>query len=99
MKKLITSLTDNNEIEHTSHINKADLLWNPYNKRLRISEFQHMYLDLSTLIQPSASLDCLEEPFTTKEIDFVVSNILSDKSPGPDGFNTDFLMKCWSFIK
>jgi hypothetical protein len=39
------------------------------------------------------------EPFTTAEIDSVVKNLPSDKSPGPDRFNTDFVKKCWPNIK
>jgi hypothetical protein len=37
-------------------------------------------------------------PFTHAEIDAVVKNLPSDKSPCPDGFNTDFLKKCWPII-
>jgi len=28
-----------------------------------------------------------------------VKNLLLDKSPGPDGFNNEFLKKCWFLIK
>jgi hypothetical protein len=38
-------------------------------------------------------------PFSNKEINEVVSNLKSDKSPGPDGFNTDFMKKCWPVTK
>lgn len=33
----------------------------------------------------------LEEPFSHDEIDQVVAQLPSDKSPGPEGFNTDLL--------
>jgi len=36
--------------------------------------------------------------FTKTEIDQVVKNLPSYKAPGPDGFNTDFLKKCWPII-
>ena len=28
----------------------------------------------------------------------VIKHLPSDKSPGPDGFNTDFIKKCWPII-
>jgi hypothetical protein len=33
-----------------------------------------------------------------KRIDDVVKVLAKYKSPGPDGFNNDFLKKCWSII-
>jgi hypothetical protein len=33
-------------------------------------------------------------PFSNEEIDGVVKNMKIDKSPWPDGFNTDFMKKC-----
>jgi hypothetical protein len=32
-------------------------------------------------------------------IDSVISNLPSDKSPIPDGFNTNFVKRCWPIIK
>lgn len=39
------------------------------------------------------------EPFSVEEIDSVVKTLPSDKAPGPDGFNTDFIKSCWHIIK
>ena len=39
------------------------------------------------------------DPFTTEEIDEVVKHLPSDKSPRPDGFNTDFIKACWHIVK
>jgi hypothetical protein len=36
--------------------------------------------------------------FSHAEIDTVVRNLPTDKAPGPVGFNTDFLKKCWSIV-
>jgi hypothetical protein len=33
------------------------------------------------------------------EIDGIVRDLKDDKSPGPDGFNTNFIKKCWEVIK
>jgi hypothetical protein len=46
-----------------------------------------MYFDLHSLLTNSENLEWLEEPFTKEEIDGIIHNIPSDKSPGPDGFN------------
>jgi len=43
-------------------------------------------------------LSSLIEPFSHEEIDAIVKHLSSDKSPGPDGFNIDFLKKCWTLI-
>ena len=51
------------------------------------------------LLHTSTDLGCSDEPFTEEEIDLVIKNLPSDKSPGPDGFNTDFIKKCWPIIK
>jgi hypothetical protein len=40
----------------------------------------------------------LETPFSRSEIDQIIKNLPSNKSPGPDGFNTDFVRKCWPVI-
>jgi hypothetical protein len=52
-----------------------------------------MHFDLDTLLHAADHLECLTEPFTTEEIDIVVKNLPIDKSPSPDGFNTDFVKK------
>jgi hypothetical protein len=98
-KNLITSLQDANGVFHTNHHTKADILWEAYKDRLGTSNSPEMLYDLSKLLQQSAMLDSLSEPFTHEEIDVVVANLPSDKSPGPDGFNTNFVKKCWPIIK
>jgi len=84
---------------HSVHKEKADILWDSFKDRLGQSVYTSMTLDLNLLLQTSSQLGCLEEPFTTEEIDSVIMNLPSDKSPGPDGFNTDFVKKCWPIIK
>jgi hypothetical protein len=39
------------------------------------------------------NLDLLEVPSTCEEIDVVVQSLATDKAPGPDGFNNNFLKK------
>jgi hypothetical protein len=50
------------------------------------------------LIQPIDNLSELEHPFSCQEIDQIIKCLPSNKSPGPDGFNTDFVKKCWPVI-
>lgn len=58
-----------------------------------------MLFYLSNLFADQVGLSWLEDPFTHEEIDQVVASLPSDKSPGPDGFNTDFIKKCWPINK
>jgi hypothetical protein len=44
-------------------------------------------------------LEDLVNPFTTEEIDGIIKELKSDKSPGPDEFNTDFMKRCCEVIK
>jgi hypothetical protein len=57
-----------------------------------------MYFDLQGLLSTPKYLSWLEEPFTKEEIDTTIHNLPSDKSPGPDGFNDDFLKRCWLVV-
>lgn len=41
----------------------------------------------------------LEENFTEAEINNIIKALSNDKSPGTDGFNNEFLKKCWLIIK
>jgi hypothetical protein len=41
----------------------------------------------------------LESPFSQQEIDSVIKNLPNFKSPGPDGFNNEFVKAAWEIIK
>jgi hypothetical protein len=58
-----------------------------------------MDLDLQNLIQPSKDLQHIEQPFSVEEIDVVIAQLPTHKSPELDGFNSDFMKKCWLVIK
>jgi hypothetical protein len=55
-------------------------------------------LHLHHLLPHSEHLQELEAPVSLSEIDDVVKNLPSDKSPGPDGFNAALLQHCWDII-
>jgi hypothetical protein len=80
------------------HHQKADLIWQAFKERLAVSDFTSIQFNLHTLMQASDDLSSLVVPFTNQEIDAVIKGLSSDKAPGPDGFNTDFVKKCWPII-
>jgi hypothetical protein len=81
-----------------SHNDKEFVLFNAFKNRLGTSQQTSMVFNLSSLIQPIDNLSELEHPFSCLEIDQIIACLPSNKSPGPDGFNTDFVKKCWPVI-
>lgn len=81
------------------HVGKESILFSSFKKRMGSSSTYDMRFDLLALIQPNSNLDELTAPFTHKEIDYVISEMPSDRAPGPDGFNGAFLKACWPIIK
>jgi hypothetical protein len=94
-KNGIRSLLNDQGIETFDHETKASILWESFKDRLGVSEFTHMYFDLSILLHRTIDLDVLEGPFTHEEINGIIKELSSEKSPGPDGFNSDFMKRCW----
>jgi len=43
--------------------------------------------------------EALIGPITQEEVDHTVKEIPSGKSPGPNGFTTDFFHHCWNLIR
>jgi len=58
-----------------------------------------MAFNLSYFLEINSELTWLEDPFTKEEIDSVVRNLPNDKALGPDGFNNEFIKRCWHFIE
>jgi hypothetical protein len=44
-------------------------------------------------MEPMGNLGDLENPFSNEEIDKIIHDLPTGKSPGPDGFNLDFMKK------
>jgi hypothetical protein len=89
---LISTLQDNDG--NIIHDGKAQLLLEANKLRLGTSEFSHIYFDLQNLLIETEVLEWLEEPFSNEEIDSIIRELPSDKSPGPNSFNGDFLKMC-----
>lgn len=81
------------------HNSKAELIWNDFKERLGTSSFEGMQFDLDSLLTQDSDLSSLEESFSTQEVDEIIKHLPLDKSPGPDGFNNEFLKKCGHIIK
>jgi len=65
---------------------------------LGVNGFTGVLFNLGNLLHTDIDLSALVAPFTHQEVDQVVKSLPSDKAPGPDGFNTDFVKKCWPLI-
>ena len=98
-RNLITSLNSPSGVPVYDHNSKAELIWSDFKDRLGSSCYQNMLFDLDSLFGQPYDLSSLEVPFSNQEIDEVVKNLPLDKSPGSDGFNNEFLKKCWFLIK
>jgi len=64
-----------------------------------VSEFTGFTINPSELIQSNGNLQHLENPFIQEEIDTIMRNLPNFKSPGPDGFNNEFIKASWPTIK
>jgi hypothetical protein len=97
-KNAIMVLKNKDGLEKTSHEDKATIIWETFKERMGASEFSYIYFNLVDLVQPVDNLEGLITPFSNEEIDTIVKNLKPRKSPGPDGFNSDFIKKCWGIV-
>jgi hypothetical protein len=91
-KNLITSIFHADANEIFNHDHKAAIIWASYRNRLGISENSIIHYQMGQIVQ-SYNLSHLDNPFTYEEIEDVVKEMHTDRSPGPDGFNEKFLKK------
>lgn len=98
-RNLITELASSDGTAITEHRGKEQILWEEFKNRLSTSEFVGFSFDPSLFIHQVDNLELLEVPFTHAEIDNIIKALPNDKSPGPDGFNNEFMKKSWPIIK
>lgn len=63
-----------------------------------ISNFTSINFDLALHFTNHPDLSILVEPFSRAKIDAVVKSLPSDKAPGPNRFNIDFIKHCCPII-
>ena len=90
----ISQLLDNSGNFVSDHESKAALIWTIFRNRMGVTSSTIMHFNLLDLITRHGDLLSLVLPFTHEEIDAVIKQMPSDKSPGPDGFNGMFMKKC-----
>ena len=81
------------------HQQKAAAFLHSFKNRMGVTISTTQPPNLDVLLPVVEDLEVLVAPFTTEEIDDVVKNMKVDKAPGPDGFNGQFLKKCWHIVK
>lgn len=97
-RNLITQLENDAGILISDHHQKEEMIWQSFKDRLGVNGFTGILFNLDTLLQANLDLSSLVAPFSQQEIDMVVRAMPSDKALGLDGFNTDFMKKCWSIL-
>jgi len=97
-KNTIACLQDDSGNSITDHEGKAKILWESFKDILGKSEFKEMLYNLNVLITNNEGLNELEAPLSKQEIDSVISELPNNKSPGPDGYNNEFIKGWWSLI-
>ena len=95
----IAQLLNDNGAWIQDHEGKANLLWCSFRNRMGVSSGISMHFDLNSYITMRDDLDILIEPFLQEEIDNIIKRMPSEKAPGPDGLNGQFMKKCWQLVK
>lgn len=98
INNFIAVLNDENNCEFKEHDAKAAILHRAFKQKMGTSIPTFNMLQLQNLIEKREDLHILEAPFTKEEIDAVIKALPSDKAPGLDGFNSDFIKHCWDII-
>jgi hypothetical protein len=97
----IATLQNEEQVEISDHEGKAAILWKNFKERMDNAGNPKMLFNIEDLYPSklsSESKNKLEKTFSDKEIDDVIKDLPNDKSPGPDGFNNEFIKGYWEII-
>jgi hypothetical protein len=97
-RNFISSLQLSDGSVVSTHDEMVGSLWLSYKDRLGVSEFSEMFYELSELIQ-SSNLSVLDDPFTMEEILALLTDMPSNHTLGPDGFNGAFIKKVLAYYQ
>jgi hypothetical protein len=89
-------LTEHKEIERELTSYFHNLLSEPQQDRR--TAIQKITQHILNLVSPEQN-KALMHPTSLEEVEQVVFDMPKNKSPGPDGFTTDFFQACWPIIK
>ena len=92
-RNLISGLADNDGSLVYDHAQRTYLIWRDFKDRLGTSNFENMLFNLDSLLDSGVDLSSLEISFNNQEIDNIIKNLPTDKSPGPGEFNNEFLKR------
>jgi hypothetical protein len=97
----ISMLKSDDQAEICDHEGKAHILWESFKRRMGQFGIPSMHFNLQDFFGMGMSQEMresLEVPFTREGIVNVVKDMPNEKSPGPDGFNNEFIKSCWSIV-
>jgi hypothetical protein len=95
----IKYIKDDEGRDLSEHEEKVVVLWNTYRRRMGESSNTKNLFQIQSLVSNQMDLSHLVEPFTNEEIDKAIKKMPNERAPGPDGFNMQFIKKCWHIIK
>ena len=79
----------------TSHEEKQQVAQSHFSTTLGRPNPSTLSFNWESLALPSHNLIGLDDPFLEEEVKEAISDMPSDKAPGPDGFNGKFYKSCW----
>jgi hypothetical protein len=83
----------------TEHNQKEEIIHEHFSSVMGRGPSRRRDLNWESLNLGNVALDGIDDPFSEEEVHMVISQMPSDKAPGPDGFIGAFFKKCWGIIK
>jgi exonuclease III len=83
----------------TDHSRKEEILHSHFSSSMGVGQTRKRDLNWESLNFGNVALEGIDEPFTEEEVFKAISQMPTDKAPGPDGFTGAFFKRCWGTIK